>query len=145
MIFLYTSTLILLGMLKSLVGLRARGLERSFVRAAAAVKEMAAQAEQKPGNSNKVDACLNATRMIRLAKAGDASDRVEAQFYSWQRWTDRLGNWLKTMANWKGTKLPYTLGAIDGGMLLILVDYFGVGQYVSASVLYEYLVSLVQQ
>lgn len=144
MIFLYTSTLILLGMVKSMVALRSRRLERAFVRAAATVKELAAQAEMKPGNASKVDACTSATRMIRLAKAVDTSDRIEAKFYVWQRWTDRLGNWTKSLGNWKGTKLPYTMGAVDGGMLLVIVDYFGVGQYVSATVLYQYLMSLMQ-
>ena len=49
MIFLYTSTLILLGTLKSLVGLRARGLERAFVRAAAAAVDQVEHDAQRRG------------------------------------------------------------------------------------------------
>jgi hypothetical protein len=142
MILLYTTTLFLLGTLKVLVSWRARILERKFVRIAADVDQMLREPAFKPGNSNKADACVSAKRMIALGELALARDRVEAKYFAWQRWSDRCAGWVNAVSDWKGKKLPYTLGAVDVWMLLYTVDYLGVGQYLSANALIDALTAL---
>ena len=95
MILLYTMLLFLLNTIKQLVGMRARALERKFMGVAAAVKDLAAQGDLKPGNSNKFDACANAKRMLILGQQVQERDQVEARYFAWQRWTDRLTGWVQ--------------------------------------------------
>ena len=131
MILLYTMFLFLLSALKQMVSLRARALERKFVKLALAVDKLLGQPEYKPGNSSKVDACTSAKRTLALGQLVAQRDAVEAKHLVWQGWTDRLTGWVDTAGDWKGKKLPYTMGAVDVWMVLCLIDYFGVGQYVS--------------
>ena len=131
MIFLYTILLFLLSALKQMVSMRARALERKFIRTAAAVDAMLRHPDVKPGNSNKADPCVSAKRMLMLGQLVDQRDRVEAKHFAWQRWADRLTRWVDTVGDWKGKKLPYTMGAVDVWMVLCLIDYFGVGEYIS--------------
>ena len=131
MILLYTVFLFLLGLTKATVSLRARGLERKFVRLAASVAKMLRESEIKPGNSSKVDPCLAAKRTLALGALVEHRDAVEAKYFAWQRWADRLGGWVNTVRDWKGKKLPYTLGAVDLWMLMGLADYLGLGEYCS--------------
>ncbi len=131
MILLYTMLLFLLSALKQMVSLRARALERKYVKVALAVDTLLRQPEFKPGNGNKADPCASAKRTLLLGQLVDQRDRVEAKHFAWQRWTDRLTGWVETAGDWKGKKLPYTMGAVDVWMVLCLIDYFGVGQYVS--------------
>jgi hypothetical protein len=131
MILLYTMILFLLGAIKQMVALRARALERKFVKLALAVDNLLRQPEYKPGNSNKFDPCANAKKTLLLGQLVAERDRIEAKHFAWQRWTDRLTGWVNTAGDWKGKKLPYSMGAVDVWMILCLIDYFGVGQYVS--------------
>ncbi len=140
MILLYTLMRFLLGAIKWLIALRARALERKFIRTAAQVEQAAG--EYKPGNSNRVDPCASAKRLVHLGQLVDKRDRVEAKYFTWQRWADRLGGWVRAMSQWKGKKLPYTMGAVDVWMILCLVDHLGVGQYLSATALVQFVVSL---
>ena len=70
-------------------------------------------------------------RQQGLEEAHQVTCHVEAKHLVWQGWTDRLTGWVDTAGDWKGKKLPYTMGAVDVWMVLCLIDYFGVGQYVS--------------
>ena len=45
--------------------------------------------------------------------------------------------------NWKGKKLPYTFGVVDVWFLLSLIDYLGVGAYLSPRYLVQLATSLV--
>lgn len=135
MILLYTMFLFLLGMLKGMVGWRARGLERKFVRLAADVDKLLKEGDVKPGNKSMADPCLVAKRMLALGALVEKRDRVEAKYFVWQRWTDRLTKWVNGLREWKGKKLPYTLGAVDVWMLMCLVDYLGLGEYFSTMAL----------
>ena len=145
MILLYSLLLSLLGVVKTLANLRARTLERKFTRVAAAVSQLVSQPDYKPGNSNKPDQTLFAKRLVLLGRRVEERDRVEAKYFAWQRWADRLSGWVHAARTWKGKKLPYTMGAVDVWMLLCAVDYFGVGQYVSTAALIQFVVSLYRE
>lgn len=130
MILLYTMLLTLLGSVKLMVSLRAKALERKFVRLAASVTQLLRETEFKPGNG-KADPCATAKRTLALGQLVEKRDHVEAKYFTWQRWTDRLTKWVGALSDWKGKKLPYTMGAIDIWMMFGLVDYFGVGEFLS--------------
>jgi hypothetical protein len=137
MILIYTVMLFLLGTLKQLVAYRARALERKFMSLAKAVDELVRQAAVKPGNANKHDVCVTAKATLVLGHMVDRRDRVEAKHYAWQRWNERLTRWMDTLRDWKGKTVPYTLGAVDIWMLLQLIDYLGVGQFISTRNIFE--------
>lgn len=141
MILLYTTLLTLLGLVKLLVSMRTRALERKFVGLAAAVGQLLRESELKPGNTNKTDPCASAKRVLALGQLVDKRDRVEAKYFAWQRWTDRLSGLMSKLSDWKGKKLPYTLGAIDVWMLFGLVDYLGVGDFLSTRAVIESVVA----
>ncbi len=145
MILLYTLLLFLLGLVKLLVSWRARTLERKFMRVAAAVDKMLREPDFKPGNSNKADPCMVAKRTVALGELVQKRDRVEANYFAWQRWTDRLKGWMRAARDWKGKKLPYTLGAVDVWMLLCLIDYCGVGEYVSTTAIVQAVFALYNE
>jgi hypothetical protein len=143
MILLYTLMLFLLSAIKRLIALRARTLERKYIRTAALVDQAAV--EHKPGNSSKVDPCANAKWLVHLGQLVEKRDRVEAKYFSWQNWADRFAGWVGALRDWKGKKLPYTMGAVDVWMILCLVDHFGVGQYLSATALIQFVISLYRE
>jgi len=140
-ILIYTTMLTLLGLVKWLVSKRTRALERKFVALAADVGKLLQEGDMKPGNSNKADPCAVAKRVLALGYLVNKRDRVEAKYFAWQRWTDRLAGWMNNLSDWKGKKLPYTLGAIDVWMLLGLVDYFGVGEFLSTRAVIDTIVA----
>ena len=89
MILFYTLLMLLLGMIKHLVSLRARALERKYIRMSAAVDQMLRVPEHKPGASNKADPCASAKRTLILGRLVYDRDRVETKYFAWQRWADR--------------------------------------------------------
>jgi hypothetical protein len=141
MILLYTTMLTLLGLVKWLVSKRTRALERKFVGLAAEVGKLLKEGDIKPGNSNKVDPCAVAKRVLALGYLVDKRDRVEAKYFAWQRCTDRVTGWMHNLSDWKGRKLPYTLGAIDVWMVFGLIDYTGVGDYLSTRAVIDMVVA----
>ena len=56
-----------------------------------------------------------------------------------------LGWWLQRMRSFKGTKLPYTMGAVDVWLAMTAIDLAGFGQYVNARVLLDYVIAWIQQ
>ena len=133
MILLYTLVLFVLGLIMWIVSLRARALERKFMRVAAAVDALLRQPEYKPGNSNKADPCVSAKRTLLLGQLVEQRDRVEAKHFAWQRWADRTTACYTAVREWQGKKLPYTLGAMDVWMLMHLIEYLGVGTIVNTT------------
>jgi len=131
MILLYTMLLFLLGAINFLVIWRARAMERNYARDVAELEAMLRELEYKPGNSNKFDPCITAKRTLILGALVQKRDRVETKYFAWQRRADRVGAWVKNLLDWKGKKLPYTLGAVDVWLLFGLIDYAGVGEYLS--------------
>src|ERR1043166_9275215 len=88
MILLYTMMLFILGMFKFTLSLRAKALERKYMKLAGAVDTLLRQAETKPGNSNKVDPCTAAKRTLHLGQLVEQRDRVEAKHVAWQIWAE---------------------------------------------------------
>jgi hypothetical protein len=142
MILLYTLLLVLLGLIKLLVSLRARALERKYTAVAVTVDRLVRETDFKYGNGNRPDLCGHAKRTFLLGGLVQHRDRLEGKYLTWTRWTDRLTRWINTARNWKGQKLPYTLGALDVWLLLYSIDCLGAGQYVSAKSVVQYVVSL---
>jgi len=131
MILLYTLALLLLGAAKLFVGWRAAWIARKYARVASAVDRLTRDNAFRDGNSNRYDVARTAKRYFELGRQVQKKERLEAKHYIWQRWTDRLGGWIGRLRNWKGQKLPYTLGALDVWLLFYFVDTFGVGEYLS--------------
>jgi hypothetical protein len=142
MILLYTMLMLLMNAFKAMLSWRARMVERKYVKLAAAVAQLVREAEVKPGNG-KLDPIAVAKRVFLLGELAQKRDRVEANYFGWQRWADCWAGWSRTLHAWQGKKLPYTLGAVDVWMLLGLVDYLGVGQYVSTQAVVDAITALI--
>jgi hypothetical protein len=134
MVFLYTVLLAFLGLIKVMVARRAASLEKRYTRVAGEVGKRAHEAGLRPGNgSGSRDdlAALSAKRQYELGLLASKRDRLEAKHFYWQSWADKLTRTVDRVRNWKGKKLPYTLGAMDIWLAMSLVDYFGIGQVIS--------------
>jgi hypothetical protein len=131
MIFLYTVVLLLLGLAKLLIGRRVAALEKKYARAATAAADLLTKPLYKPGNAAKIDPYITAKRQYQLGQLAQKRDYLEAKYEAWQHFGDKFGRIVTAVRNWRGKKLPYTLGALDVLMLLTLLDYLGVGEYVS--------------
>jgi hypothetical protein len=143
MILLYSLALLLLGGVKYLFARRAGALARKYTKASAAVDQLLREGGYyyREGNTNRVEICKLAKRTYQLGLATQKRDRLEAKHFFWQLWSDRLGRWMQNLREWKGKKLPYTLGAVDVWLLLYLIDHFGMGEYVSARSMVEWMMS----
>lgn len=129
MILLYTIVLIALGLLHWLVQRRAASLARAYRALAEKVLKSLHAAPRKTGNGG-YDPCAIAKQQFELGRLVMQRDRAEAKHYAWQTRADRLGKAVEAVRNWKGQKLPYTLGVLDVWLVLYLIDRFGVGQIV---------------
>ncbi len=143
MIFLYTLLVGFLGLAKFVTNRRARQLEKKYARTARAVDELARQTPCRDSTNSKSDACQLAKRQYLLGQLAQKRDRLEARHEAWEERSDRLGRWVTCVRNWKGKKLPYTLGVVDVSLVLYLIDQFGVGNYVSFRSLAQTVTSLV--
>src|SRR5262245_1052079 len=111
MIFLYTSLLILLGMAHFFVKRRAASLEKKFTRVAKEADTLLRQPVMREGNSNKnADSYQSAKRQYQLGMLAQKRDRVEAKYARWKGRADKFAKVIARLKNWKGKKLPYTLG-----------------------------------
>ena len=139
MVFLYTVLLAFLGSIKFLVARRAASLEKRYTRMAGEVGKRAHEAGMRPGNGTPKDdlAALYAKRQFELGQLTSKRDRLEAKHFYWQASSDRLTRLLDRLRNWKGKKLPYTMGAMDILLAMSLVDYLGMGRIVSVQRIYE--------
>ena len=129
MILLYTIVLIALGILHWLVQRRAASLARAYSALADKVLKALHAAPKKAGNGG-YDPCATAKQQFELGRLVTQRDRAEAKHFAWQTWADRFGKAVSAVRNWKGQKLPYTLGVLDVWLVLYLIDRFGVGQLV---------------
>jgi hypothetical protein len=137
MILIYSFLLLTLGSIRALVHARAAVLSRRYSALAQTVQQTLLAMGYRPGNANRVDACQLARQQYELGMLVKQRDQVEARHFAWQSWADRLGNWVNRLRQWKGQKLPYTMGALDIWLVLALIDHAGVGQYVSATQLVQ--------
>ena len=142
MIFVYSTALVLLGAAHFLVRRRAASLEKKFIRVSKQADDLLRQSTYRDGNSNRGDPYLAAKRQYRLAVLADQRDRVEGRYTNWQVRSDKLSKLKARLRNWKGRKLPYTLGVLDVTGALALIDYLGAGQYVNARGLVEAVTAL---
>jgi hypothetical protein len=148
MIFMYTVVLIALGLIKVLVSRRATSLERKYMRVAGEAAKLIQQSNFKPGNSGSRSNDLwaeTAKRQYELARLVIKRDRLEGKHYAWQRWADRLRHWVNGLRNWKGQKLPYTMGVLDIWLLMYFLDHLGVGEIVSAGKVVETVTAYLAQ
>jgi hypothetical protein len=143
MIFLYSVLLLLLGGVKFIVQRRATALGRAYSKLAETVQKRLRETVYKQGNSSKPDVCQIAKIQFELGALVARRDRVEAKHFVWQHAADTLSRWVNALATWKGKKLPYTLGAVDIWLLLSAIDTLGVGEFVSASRLYQMVVAML--
>jgi hypothetical protein len=139
MVFLYTVLLAFLGLIKVMVARRAASLEKRYTRVASEVGKRAHEAGLKPGNGTPRDdmAAQHAKRQFELGLLASKRDRLEAKHFYWQSRADNLTHLVERVRNWRGKKLPYTLGAMDVWLAMSLVDYLGMGQVISVQRVYE--------
>lgn len=141
MLLLYSVTLLGLGLARWLWASRAANLERKYALFSTKLLEAAREPAKKPGNGNAVELSLAyAKRHFELGRLVQKRDALENRYLAWQSMADRLSRWLESVRTWKGQKLPYTLGALDVWLVLSLIDWLGVAQYVNA----QSLIALVR-
>jgi hypothetical protein len=143
MIFLYTSLLLLLGTVKLLIGRRVAALERKYVRVTKAADDFLRQPLLKEGNSNRSDPYQVAKRQYLLGLLVQKRDRLEAKHDGWQTLAERFEKVVAAVRDWKGKKLPYTFGVLDVSLLLYAIDWLGVGEYLSARSVVQYVTALI--
>jgi hypothetical protein len=137
MIVLYTLLLLLLGLARFLIGRRTASLERKYVKAATAAADLLNQPLSKSSYSGKPDPYLTAKRQYQLGILAQRRDALEAKHDAWQHFHERVSRIVAAVRGWRGKKLPYTFGVLDVFLLLTLLDYLAVNQYVNGRYLLE--------
>jgi hypothetical protein len=130
MIVLYTAVLLVLGTAGFVIRRRAASLERKY---AGVVKETHALLKEphKEGNSSRSDPYQAAKRQYQLGQMVARKERLEAKHYFWEGLSERATRWVQRVRDWKGRKVPYTLGALDVITALTLLEHYGLGEYTS--------------
>lgn len=148
MILIYTLMLMFLGTISFLIGRRVASLEKKYARTAAeAEKLVLKQTMLRQGNSGnaKLDAAENAKRTFLLGQLVQKRDRLEDKQASWQAFADKFNGLVARLRDWKGRKLPYTMGVLDVSGALYLIDYFGVGQYINFQNMMQMVTTLMAE
>ena len=145
MIFLYTFLLLILAAVKFLFQRRAAYLAWRYSRATLGVEKLLHDPLFREGNSNRVNQARAAQRQYLLGQMVQKKERLESKNYFWQNMSDKLARALDKLRNWKGKKLPYTLGALDVWLLFYLLDQFGVADYVSPRNLFQLVSTWLDQ
>jgi hypothetical protein len=141
MILLYSFVLLVLGLVHWVVQRRAASLGRGYSTHANQVLKLLHGAPLKPGNG-RTDPCAVAKQQYELGRLVLLRDRAEAKHFAWQTWADRLGKAVTTLRNWKGQKLPYTLGVLDVWLVLYAIDRVGFGDLIQPRQVIDALVAL---
>jgi hypothetical protein len=142
MIFLYTVTMFFLGATKWLINRRVAVLERKYVQTVETVDGLLRQVAPKNGKDTKLDVCRAAKAQVALGLMTQRQDRLEMKYEKWQDIAKKFNDFVARVHEWKGRKLPYTMGVLDVSAVLYGIDYFGVGQFVNARQLGQWLVTL---
>jgi hypothetical protein len=142
MILLYSSLLVVLGVVKFLIGRRVKALEKKYVRVAKEADGLLKQPYYREGNSSRVDPYVAAKRQYMLGLLAQKRDRVESKYAAWQVFSEKFGRFVCHVQSWKGRKLPYTFGAVDVACVLGLIDYLGFSEYVGVRALISYITGL---
>jgi hypothetical protein len=122
---------------------RVARLERRYASAAQKAANLARELPYKSGQNSQLDPCRIAKRHYLLGLLVQKRDQLEARYHAWQATAEKLQKWLTALREWKGRKLPYTLGAVDVSCLLWLIDELGVGRYANFRYLAEQVTSLL--
>jgi hypothetical protein len=133
MLLLYTFTLFVLCILTWLVERRARRLEKRYFQTAKAAETLAREPVYRCGNTNRPDLYATAKRQYLLALAVQKRDRLEGKYAGWQGLAQTSRQLVARLRNWKGRKLPYTLGVLDVACALYALDYLGAAEYAGAA------------
>lgn len=144
MILLYTFALFFLGAVKVFIDRRAAALERKYLATVEEADRLLRAPLPKPGNSTKLDQAQAAKHQVALGLLVQKQDRLEGRYEAWQKYAARFGAFVGRVKNWKGKKLPYTMGVVDVSLVLTALDYFWAGEYVNVRTLYDAVASLVQ-
>src|SRR4051794_36458030 len=131
MILLYSFCLLFLGAVKLMIDRRVARLERRHSKVAQEADRLMRVSYFDGGQPGKSDPGQAAKRQYVLGQLVQRRDRLEAKHDGWQAGAERVTAWAQRLRNWRGKKLPYTFGVVDVSGLLYLVDYCGVGNYVS--------------
>src|SRR5262245_36100112 len=126
MMILYLFLLLTLVLARLFVVRRAARLEKKFIRAAQAARDLLAQPVWKPGNSNRTDACAHAKHQYLLGEVTAQRDRAELRYLAWQNRADKLARVAARIRAWKGRKVPYLAGVFDAALLLMALSLLGV-------------------
>ena len=147
MILLYTFLLIVLGTVGFLIRRRAVSLERKYTKTAADVDQLSFNTLPfRQGNSNsKLDTAESAKRQYLLGQLTQKRDSLEARSHAWQGRAERFDKAVAAICEWKGRKLPYTMGVVDVSAAMYAIDYFGLGQYINVNNLMQMVTALVSQ
>jgi hypothetical protein len=143
MLLLYTVVLLLLGAAKFLVARRVAALERRYLKMTRETDKLLRDPALREGNANKADTFKTAKRQFLLGALGQKKDRLEDKLLSWHSFADRFGRLTAAVRNWKGKTIPYTLGVMDVMLVLTLIDYFALGEYLSTRALAEWVRALL--
>src|SRR5262249_51914994 len=129
----------LFGVAKFLVARRVASLGRKYSKLATQTDKLVRETPFREGNSGRPDPFQVAKRQYLLGLLAQKRERLENKHMSWQRFSQKFGRFVDAVRNWKGKKLPYTFGVLDVMLLLTLIDYLAVGEYVNG----RYLAQLV--
>lgn len=125
MILLYLSLFLLLGLLRLLVAVRVRLLERKYARTARDAQALLQQPAPKQGNSSRADPYVSAKQQYLLGNLVEKRDRAESRYTAWQASAEKLGRLRQRLRGWKGRFVPYFFGAVDVVLVLILLKVVG--------------------
>lgn len=145
MILLYTLLLLFLGLIKFLVDRRANYLAWRYGAVARNVDNVLRETTFKDGNSSKFNPCKAAQRQLILGLLVQKKEKLESKHFTWTGISEKLGRVIDRLRNWKGQKLPYTMGALDVWLILYLIDHLGVSDHFSAHRLIESVVTSLTQ
>ncbi len=126
MILFYLLLLLVLLLARVVVALRARALEKKYVRAANAARDHLLKPVFKTSNAGKVDTTEYAKQQFLLGQAVEHRDRIEARYLAWQNRSDRLGVLMKRLRGFRGRFIPYVAGVVDLALILLLLGWLGI-------------------
>jgi hypothetical protein len=137
MILVYLSLLLFFGLLRVLIAVRVRLLERKYARAAAEAQALLQQPAYRDGNSRHADPYKSAKQQFVLGSLVQKRDRAEARYAAWQARSDKLGQGVRRLRAWKGRLVPYLLGVIDVALLLGVLSALGLADSLQLSKVLE--------
>lgn len=141
MILLYTALVFVLTVAGLLIRRRVARLEKAYGKMAKTAGTLAMEPAFRPGS--RPDACQIAKRQYQLGLLVQKRDRIETKYHAWQTFAEKFNAMVRRVQQWKGKKLPYTLGVLDMSAVMYAIDRFGLGQHVSAPALWQWVLTLI--